>query len=569
VERPDKLMGPNLMVTQYVREGNAWKPLTSPPEIVTAYQPWNLPADLPVSAAEVMSHYFPQFAPRLFPTPIPADATVPGYYYQNYYKPGTVEGGTDHRRYGGFTRDFPIQTGLTPTSVTGWEQADMETEIRNAIKAGLSGFTVDLLTIRGYDGSTPDGNWTRLNRLFDAADNVNNTDRTTFRLMLMPDGTAGYATALIRNGTIPDVNASADALAKAVSLFADRPSMYRPNGRLMLAPFGPELWPSDATGVTTQDRFAFWNRLRATLAGTYKQPTDLWMCYVSQWTTVAPTFDSIAYGHGRWGDRDYVSVAAENTNNRGAASYCRITFGKPWMHFGGTPMDTRPNAAGTSGTSYRTWESWGTETLRRSWDAALASAAAFEQIPTWNDYAEHAHISPSRNNTYALLDLQSYYIARYRSGYWPKIRRDGLFLTHRIQRSDTPITNTLQVAFSTPGSSTSMKDDVEVLAFATAPGVVEILLDGSIISTQTVNAAGLTRLITPLPSTTGILSARMTRNGSSVNGTTVISEQPLTTTPTVDDFHYRCYSSLRQFGVTPTTPASSGYGVSYGTSYGA
>jgi hypothetical protein len=528
-------------ITHFGRQKGAWVPYGQAPTKVTNYQPWNLPLQIADSAPQVMAHYFTQFPLRISSSP----TSTPGYYYEQYYKPGITGESGKHKRYGGFTRDYPMQTGLSSTGTSGWEQRDMELEIRCAIAAGLTGFTVNMLSIRGYDGSVDDtGHWTRTKRLFNAVEAVNAADGTNFKLMLMPDGTAGWATYAVDG----DINASADALANAINQLANRPAMYRPNGKLMIAPFAPEAWPSGIS-LTANDRLTFWTRLKSTLNTVYGQPTDFWMCYVAQWTdsNCAPLFNNIAYGHGRWGDRDSSSVGTNNNNNRNAGAYCQTQFGKPWMHFGGTPMDTRPNAAGTSGTSYRTWESEGTRTVDGSWRAAIDMKAAFNQIVTWNDYTEHAHVAPTYNNTFALLDLQSYYIAKYRTGYWPSIMRDGLYLSHRIHRTDATIdASTQQVAFSVNGGGTSTKNNVEVLVFATNPGSLEILLNETIISTEVVPGRGTWRFTTPLPATGGILSARLKRSDTVVSGTTVISEQALQVNPLVDDYHYRIYSSLRQ-----------------------
>lgn len=520
-----------------------WPPVT--PEL-TSY----LPFDTEQTAArgrEVMPHYFTAYPLRLSTT-APADANSPGYYYQNYMAPGTIEAGTDHRRYGGLVRDYPIQSGLSSTGTTGWEQRDMEQEIRDALSAGCTGFTLDFLSIRGYDGA-PDtvGHWTRVKRMIAAADAVNATDGTSFRIMLMPDGTSG-ATAWVTTAGVPDVNASADALANAISQIAAGSSVYKINGKLVIGPYAPEKWPANTTGRTIADRVTFWTRLRTTLATTYGIDTLFWFCYVDAWTTTAPTFDSLAYGHGRWGDRDVVSVSSNSVNNRGASIYCHTAFGKPWMHFGGTPMDTRPREAGTSGTTYRTYESQGTVTLEQSWLAAIDgyNVGDMNQIPTWNDYSEHAHIAPTRNHGRAMLDLQAYYISRYRTGNWPTINRDCLYLTHRPHRTDATVSGaTLQTAFSAQAADTPIVNVVDVVVFAIASGTVEILRDGTVIATQAVTA-GRSHVTTDLP-TSGVLSARMKRAGDVVEGTVVTSGQTVLSTITFDDYHYRSYSSLRQF----------------------
>lgn len=511
-------------------------------------RPFARPTAFAPNAPECMPHYFTQFPKRLGATPVPSSKAQAGYYYQNYIKPGVVEQGTDHRRYGGFTRDYPLQIGLS-AATTGYELRDMRLEIQEAKAIGMSGFTLNMLSIRGYDGA-PDtvGHWTRMKRMYDAADAEGD-----FKIIPMPDCKSG-STVWVKqsDGVSPDINASADALANACNQLVKRTCQYRIGGKAVIAPYYPEGWPGGTpASFTSVHRQQFFVRFKQTMLNTYGEDVLLWFCYVEQWTDAqcAPRFNSIAYGHGRWGDRDATSVTSGTTNNGGAASYCRNNFNKPWMHFGGTPGDTRPNAAGLSGPNYRTWERWGTRTLEGSWKVAISSKADFNQIPTWNDFTEHAHICPSYNNSYALADLTAYFNYRYRTGYWPTIVRDCVYLTHRLHLANpTMDPATLQVAFSTLAGATPYKNEVEALVFCKDPGAtVEILSNGTVIKTQAVVENSYTRVTVAMPTTDGaIISARLRRAGSLVPGTTVVSEQGLDITPLADDYHPRSYSSLRQ-----------------------
>jgi hypothetical protein len=528
-----------------------------------------LPVNAPAPAArgrEVMAHYITSFPLRLSATG-PATPGTAGYYYQNYLAPALTGESGVHARYGGFTRDYPIQDGLTSTSTTGWEQKDMEKEVRDAIAAGLTGFTLNMLGITGWDGSTPGQSWPRIKRMVAAVEAVNAAEGTSFSLMLMPDGTA-TSTSSVRTGNTPDINASADALAGALSKLATSPAIHRINGVMAIAPFSPEAWPKDVTGRTTAERVQFWARLRSTLQNTYGIPVLYWFCYVLDWTVYAPMFDSLAYGHGRWGDRDPVQTGSPSYQNRGAPAYCHSQYSKPWMHFGGGPMDSRPSEAGTSGVSYRTSESIGTQALELSWLAAIDGFADgdMNQITTWNDMAENSHVCPSHNQGNAMLDLQTYFLSRYRTGRWSPIVRDALYLSHRVHRTDALLSGTsADTTVARKNGSTAFTDTIDVLVFATATATVEILRDGNIIASQTVQA-GRSHVTAPLPST-GTISARMLRAGTAVPGTAVASDQPVKSVIDFWDYHYRTFSSRRQS--TPAPVAPNGYGAAYGASYGA
>lgn len=530
---------------------------TAAPEVDAtplAAKAWDDPNWKTLEGPDNYAHYFTAGIPRNSATPVGTN-TVAGHYYEKYQPPGFVEGATDHRRYGGFWRDFPRQGDLGPTT-TGWELADMKWEIREAQKAGINGWTMNMLSIIGYDGSSDtNGHWTRMKRAMSAAEQVNAEDGTNFRIMPMPDGTAGWATALIKNadGTF-DEDGSVAALANAISQLAASPAISKINNKVTIGPFAPESWPANITGRTAAQRKTFWTKLKSVLLSTYGLDVNYWFCYVAEWTgtTGAPLFDSLAFGHGRWGDRDYASVIAANVNNRGAAAKCRGDYGKPWMHFGGTPGDTRPPTAGA--TQYRTWESRGTRTIEGSWLAAIDSEAEMNQVVTWNDFSENAHVCPSRANGYAVLDLESWWAAKYRTGSFPVIKRDRLYLSHRAQRSDAAWDPaSLQTAKSVLAGNTAIMNEIEVRAFAKDAGTLEIYINGNLVKTETVSA-GVSIHNYPLP-TSGTISARMRRAGEVVPGTPVVSTIPVRSSIMYDDYKYKIFSSGRQIAEPVAWPA--------------
>ena len=373
----------------------------------------------------------------------------------------------------------------------------------------------------------------------------------------MCDGTT--AACSLGSGTTlgAKIDSSAIAMAALIANMRNRSCQWKPGGVMPIGLFGPEKWHSSATGVdtgtnpATNSRVRYWNTLKRELETTYSQPVSFIACYVDTWTSAAASgvMDNVdgLDMHSRWGVRDWAQNADTGIEVGGAATYCRNTYGKPWMHWV-SPMDTRPGQTGPSGTTYKTWESKGSLAFHNSWMATINGNADLAQGTTWNDYMESAHICPSIDHGYVWVDLASYYIERYKTGQFPVPKRDGTYIFHRKYRyaSVTPSYSYGQVKKTTNASSSSPTADiVDVLAFLTADSTVELLIDGTVINTWN-GVVGRNRFEATLPTSGSILSARVRRSGSTVSGTLVTSEQPLQWAMAWDDMHYCAYSSLRQ-----------------------
>lgn len=470
----------------------------------STWLPFNLPsrATLAATTKKVFAHYFVPFPISIDDVPV-----GPTEYIQQYWMPpGGIEGlgqewETNHNTWGGFIRDRKIPR---PPRGAGFEVLDRATDISQAAAAGLDGFIVDILQL------SPLQRWTQLIETIDAADVVNDP---YFKLVLMPDeGAGGTSTAM------------ADNLATV----ANEASVYWHNdggtNKLMIAPYNPE-----AVGT------AFWSAVVSRLSSTYGIPSLLWPCYVANWTAAAqaPAFNSISYGHARWGDRDPVASGGSDTGNRGAPAHCHTTYSKPWMHFA-APQDERPR-----GGAY--WEAGGSDNLRESWDAAIDGDADWVQIPTWDDFSENSQICPTEDSGYSWLDLNSYYLTWFKMGAAPTIVRDCVYLIHRPQ----PVTGVTytggQTQFMTLNGGTTARNEIEALAFLTAPADIEIRANGTLIGSAQSCSAGVTPVKRTL--TNGTISARIVRNSVEVDSVT--SPIPISTTQLVQDFTYRCFSSLR------------------------
>ncbi|MFI6740441.1 endo-1,3-alpha-glucanase family glycosylhydrolase [Nonomuraea sp. NPDC050451] len=444
--------------------------------------PFTLPgtAALRASAKKVFAHYFS-------PYPISLDNQAPAgdYYARNYLKPDGESG--KHAAYGGLLRDRPL--GRDP--ITGdYALADLKTEVRQAIAAGLDGFTVDILSVTSAQ-------WTRAQNLVKAAEAVD----PGFKIVLMPD----------MNGL---ASLDSAAFATAMAKLAASKSVYRlADGRLVVAPFKAE-------GRTA----AWWSDWMKTMETQHGIKVALVPTFVD-FNKHRDAFASISYGFSNWGNRSPAANAGLKTNIDRAHG-----MGKIWMQ-PVSVQDERPNQSVFD-------EAGNTENLRVTWKGAIDGEAEWAQLTTWNDYSENTQFAPSRNAGWTYLDINAYYLTCYKLG-CPKITNDTAYLTHRIQPVAAAPSYTQTKLMKLRDGSTAARDTVEVLTMLTAAGKVSVTVGGT---TQTYDApAGVSAKTFPLKA--GTASASVTRSSAVV--AKVVSPYAITATPYVQDLHYRAASSER------------------------
>ncbi|WP_246080039.1 endo-1,3-alpha-glucanase family glycosylhydrolase [Nonomuraea mesophila] len=437
-------------------------------------------AALRASAKKVFAHYFT-------PYPISLDNQAPAsdYYARNYLKPEGESG--KHAAYGGLLRDRPL--GRDPIAGD-YAVADLKTEVKQAIAAGLDGFTVDILSVTS-------AHWTRVQNLIKAAEAVD----PGFKIVLMPD----------MNGL-----ASVDSatLAAAMATLAASKSVYRlADNRLVVAPFKAE-------GRTA----AWWSDWMKTMETTHGIKVALVPCFLD-FNKYRDAFASISYGFSNWGNRNPAANASLDTNIDRAHS-----MGKIWMQ-PVSVQDERPNQGIFD-------EAGNTENLRATWRGAIDGKADWVQLTTWNDYSENTQFAPSRNAGWTYLDINAYYLTCYKLG-CPKITNDTAYLTHRIQPVAAQPTYTQTKLMKLRTGSTAARDTVEVLTMLTAAGKVSVTIGGT---TQTYDApVGVSAKTFPLKP--GAASATITRNSAVI--AKVVSPYAISATPYVQDLHYRAASSER------------------------
>ncbi|MFJ3582365.1 glycoside hydrolase family 71 protein [Streptomyces sp. NPDC090127] len=457
---------------------------SAPPEAYSTALPFDLPppAELRRSPKLVFAHYFTPYPLSLDNEPADRD-----YYTRNYLTPDGEKG--KHSAYGGLLRDRP----LPAAPETGdWELAHLRQEIRTARDAGLDGFTLDLLSESGRHRD-------RAELLLAAA----HEEDPGFRIQLMPDMTAL-------------TDATPVSLADHLAELARHPSAHRlADGRLVVSPFKAEEKDPD-----------WWRAMMRELESRHGIRTALVPLFLD-FTPDRESYAAISHGLSAWGAR-----SPDRQSGAAADAERAHQLGRIWMH-PVSVQDARPNQGVYD-------EAGNTETLRASWNAAISSGADWVQLTTWNDYSEGTHLAPSAHNGHAYLDLSSYYLTRFKTGAWPTILRDTLYLTARVQFVDDlpPTTRQPQVIRPRPGTATP-RDAVEVLSFLTAPADVRTRT-GTTASGHRAPAGVHAHL---LPLRTGHSSATVVRSGTTT--TTVRSRFPVQRPIDRQDLQYYAVTSGR------------------------
>ncbi|WP_157962548.1 glycoside hydrolase family 71 protein [Homoserinimonas sp. OAct 916] len=425
----------------------------------------------------VFAHYFP-------PYPISIDNEDPksDYYERNYLHPDGESG--QHSEYGGLLRDRPAARSPLPGD---WQLADMVTEIHQAASMGIDGFTVDILSL---DGS----NWDRTLLLMKAA--VVSGEKFVVVPNLDTTASAGRADPALIASRLAELYSSSAA--------------YRlPSGEYLLSSFKAEGQPA-----------TWWQEIQQILAEKHGVTVALIAVFLNASEQNMEQFAPISYAFGNWGLRtvdgilsapDYAAQAHE--------------LGKKWM----APVaiqDTRPRNGLYA-------EADNTETLRASWDRAVTDKADMVQLITWNDYSESTSFAPSMAHGWTFLKLNAYFLVQFKTGEYPVVNRDAVFITHRIQPfSANGDAATLPMSPTLGGATTPPRDQVEVLAMLTAPATATVKLGTELHTMQL--PAGETVTLFPLP--IGSVTVEIVRDGTTV--LKLDSPYAIVATPKVQDLQY-------------------------------
>lgn len=438
------------------------------------------PATLRASGKKVFAHYFT-------PYPVSLDNQPPGadYYARNYLR-GAGENGK-HAAYGGLLRDRPLPVAPQQGD---WQRANLEQEVATAREAGIDGFSVDLLSLSGP-------HWDRVKMLMEAAHTVD----PAFRIMLMPDMVALH--------TDP-----ATLAARLAELAASPAAQRLADGRLVISPFKAE----------AQDP-GWWTQVMDRLRQEHGTDSALVPVFLNLRANAA-RFAPISHGFSEWGNRSYTTQ-----DGAGADLALARQYGKLWMQ-PVSVQDARPNQGVFD-------EAGNTATLRASWAAAIDEDAEWVQLTTWNDYSEGTQFAPSLHNGYTYLDLSSYYLTRFKTGAWPRIVRDTVYLTSRTQFAAARPAEGTQRLMRLRGGSAPARDSAEALTFLTSPATVRTEQGGTRREAEV--PAGVHATLVPLGTGTG--AAEILRGGEVA--ASVRTAYPVLNHPRVQDLQYYGVSSGR------------------------
>jgi hypothetical protein len=312
------------------------------------------------------------------------------------------------------------------------------------------------------------------------------------------------------------LTASATDLAAAMADLASADSVYRlGDGRLVVSPFKAE-----------QQSPAWWQTFLTAMKDVHHLPVAFVPVFLDFGSNYAK-FTSISYGFSNWGNRspNLQSGVAGNVGRAHAA-------GKIWMQ----PVaiqDERPRSGIYD-------EANNTANLRTTWENTIAAGADWVQLVTWNDYSEGTQFAPSARHGSAFLDISTYYLCRFKTGVWPKIVRDRIYLSHRVQFAAARPTSGGQTTFMVPRSGTSTpRDKVEVLTFLTAAARLTSTIGGR--SSTADVAAGVQATLLPLVA--GTNKAEVARSGAVVAAVT--SPFAVSTPSSAQDLQYYAVTSGR------------------------
>jgi hypothetical protein len=444
-------------------------PAAAKSSLVTSYNGADacLPLTMPsadalfASTKKVFAHYF-------LPFPLSLDNATPvdDYYNTQYLN---IHGESNKwKAQGGYLRQRPV--GITPNSSADWELLNMEAEVRSAIARGITGFTFDVMSTAEAVGSG-----SPLSLMLSAAQAVD----SRFKIVVMPDLTA--------------LGSNSSAVVQIITAVASSPAAYRlSDGRLVVSAFDASL-----------NSAAWWQSVLSQLSA--KGISVAFVPTFLGWSTSAAAFASISYGFSDWG----TATAIASSQLQVAPGTSRSSYGKIFM-MPVDPQQFRPK-------DFLYWEAGNSSAFRAAWASSIQGDADWVQVVTWNDYSESGQISPYTDATLrtdigtGYYDLNGYYAAWFLTGQQPQITHDVLYYFYRREPTSAPGPAQSQKEAIASGTGTP-ENDIELVAFLTAPGVLKITIGGN---TYTQNAsAGVVSF--KVPSQPGTPLFTLSRNGSDV-----------------------------------------------------
>jgi Glycosyl hydrolase family 71/Calx-beta domain len=401
--------------------------------LVTATNSDDACMPMTISAPETLLQYQKKvFAHYFYPLPLSIDnrASSDDYYNTQYL----TKSGENNKwvAQGGYLRSRPL--GVPTSSDPNWKLLNMEREVTLAMSRGITGFTFDVMSVDQATDAT-----SQLHQMLTAAQAVN----SQFKIIVMPDMTT--------------LGTDADAVIQIIASVAKSPAAYRlTDGRLVVSPFDAEVNPA-----------SWWQSVLSQLKS---QGIDVaFVPTFFSWKQYASSFASLSYGFADWGG----ATPGSGSGIEGDAAFASSSYGKIFM----SPIDGqqfRPK-------DYLYWEAGNSAAFRGGWEAAISGDSEWAQLVTWNDFSETSQVEPYTDATLnrsigtGFYNLNGYYSQWFLSGHQPVITHDVLYYFYRKEATTAAGPGQSKTDHISTGNP---ENDIEVVAFLTAPGTLEITIGG-------------------------------------------------------------------------------------------
>jgi hypothetical protein len=376
---------------------------------------------------KVYIHYFT-------PLPLTPDNKPAAYDYWNTQALVRSGIGGKYSEAGGYLRERPLPVGPWPSPY--WREINASIDVLRAKLIGADGFIVGLFQL------PPGPHWLAAQRLCETAAAV----APGFTVVPQLDADA-----------LPE--ATPEQMVDSVAgLLNCRALEHVRNGRLLVTVFDP-----------ARRSPSFWQAV-VSIAQTRGIPLALMPILLNPIRSAEP-LAALSYGLSYWGAADPNSIEGPGSGEPLVHALIeRLT--SQWMA-PVRPQDFRPKNG-------LVFEAANTKTFRGLWGYAIQKQAPFVHIITWNDYTESSEIEPSSHGQYLWYDLSRYFIAWYKTGNPPPIRRDAIYYSYREQIF-TPEREIRHgdITFRLLGL-TPTQNQVEMVALLTAPASLEVSVGGNV-----------------------------------------------------------------------------------------
>ncbi len=339
-----------------------------------------------------------------------------------------------------------------------------EEELRIARQQGIDGFLVDFWAKPG----PANGQATFILNSFAILDAVQRVDPS---MKVVP---AVYSWAK-RSGHHGEADQEVDPLeyanSEVVSRILAHPSVYRlPDGRAVFSHW-----------LTERHSVEWWRKVMGELE---RKGTPIALLPQFNSYDRMADFAPISWGMAHWGPR--TPCKYEWTEKVRALQGVKCVF--PIVE-----QDVRTRGCAL-------WEAQNSETLRNQWRLAIEGRADWAFIYTWSDFSEQA-MQPSSCLGFAPSDLNAFYIQWFKTGRQPQIVRDVLYYFHRKHHTEAEQLKGSKWSFIGEGAAQqldpSAHDQIELLAFLKAPGLLKIEAGGRVF--EQAAPAGVSSFKVPLP----------------------------------------------------------------------